>query len=271
MEATQVEEKNEQSGRTSFVRRSFTSSTTPIADPEAASAERDEAVPHAPTRFMSRRAVIGGTGMAAAALVCLVLAAGLPSGKRQSSGAAAAQAPALQERIRAAQTREQSLPSAKDAERALVLAQTDAASVAQLQNDYRHLTPGVAAADGRLDTARVDDLRRNLVPYFATSTPSSALGPWYLLAGDKDVFTGIGIPLGFDSGFRWIAQRPYLIDVDGRVRVTWLAIEAHPAPDQTPAVLAWGSADYDVRRKVFVDLRTGTTATGEALRLEVRG
>ncbi|WP_338675874.1 hypothetical protein V1460_25115 [Streptomyces sp. SCSIO 30461] len=35
------------------------------------------------------------------------------------------------------------------------------------------------------------------------------------------------------------------------------------------ALLAWARADYDLVRKSFVNIQTGTTATGEALKQEV--
>lgn len=269
MSSTQTEEKGEQAGKPAFVRRSFTSSQASTADsPQGASPE--DGSPQEQGPLMSRRAAIGGVGMGAAALLCFVLGAGFSGGEATVSDKTATEVFALQERVKAAQTKEESLPEATDAERGLVLAQNSADAVAQLQNDYRHLAPDVAAAGGRLDGSTATT-QRNLVPYFAPSVDQSALQPWYLLASDKDVPAGVGIPMSFESGFEWIAQRPYFIDSDSRVRVTWLAVETHPAKGQDPAVLAWARADYDLTRKTLFDVQSGTTATGEALRLEVKG
>lgn len=270
MASTQTGEKDEQAEKPAFVRRSFASSQASPAD-----SEQEAGGGHGGSQeqgaLMSRRAAIGGVGMGAAALLCFVLGAGLSGGEATISDRTATEVFALQEWVKAAQTKEESLPAAKDAERGLVLAQTSADAVAQLQNDYRHLAPEVAAAGGKLDGSSASTTQRNLVPYFAPSVDQSSLQPWFLLASDKDVPAGVGIPMSFDSGFEWVAQRPYLIDADSRVRVTWLAVETHPAEGQTPAVLAWARADYDLTRKTLFDVRSGTTATGEALRLEVKG
>lgn len=268
MASTQTEEKDEQAAKPAFVRRSFTSSGASTTEsPEGTDGGTGRTQEQGP--LMSRRAAISGVGMGAAALLCFVVGAGLSGGEATVSDKTAAEVFVLQERIKAAQTKEESLPAAKDAGRGLVLAQTSADSVAQLQDDYRHLAPEVSAAGGKLDGSSAATTQRNLVPYFAPSVDQSLLQPWYLLASDKDVSAGVGIPMSFDSGFTWIAQRPYFIDADSRVRVTWLAVESHPAQGQTPAVLAWARADYDLTRKTLFDVQTSTTAMGEALRLEV--
>lgn len=271
MASTQTGEQDGQAEKSAFVRRSFTSAPASTTGP--ARGPDDEATgPQAQGPPMSRRAAIGGVGMGAAALLCFVLGAGFSgSGEAKVSGRTATEVSALQERIKAAETKQEALPETTDAERGLVLAQTSADAVAQLQNDCRHLAPEVAASGGKLNGTSAATTQRNLVPYFAPSVDQSALQPWYLLAADKDAPAGVGIPMSFDSGFEWVAQRPYLIDADSRVRVTWLAVESHPAEGQTPAVLAWARADYDLTRKTLFDVQSGATATGEALRLEVKG
>ncbi|MGI8306947.1 hypothetical protein [Saccharopolyspora hattusasensis] len=176
----------------------------------------------------------------------------------------------LREQIQLAEAKTEALPGVKDVDRGLITAQISAGKIAELQNEYRHLTPNVAAADGKLDADATLSTRRNLTPYFTPSVDRSALEPWYLLASDKDVPKGVGIPMGFDSDFEWVAQRPYTINDDSTVRVTWLAVETRPAEGQTAAVLAWARADYDMTRKTFSNVETGTTVTGEALRLGVK-
>ncbi|MFI9629328.1 hypothetical protein [Streptomyces sp. NPDC052042] len=222
--------------------------------------------PRASGALMSRTAAIGGVAMGAAALLCFVLAVGFSGGETPVSEETSRQVFSLREQIRLAEA----LPDAKDAERALVMARTSAGQVAALQNDYRYLSPRVAAADGRLGTDAMMTTRRNLIPYFGPTVGRDSLAPWYLLASDKDVPEGIGIPMGFDSGFHWSAQTPFTVNDDGTVPVTWLAVETRPAAEQTPVVLAWARADYDTTRKTFVNLETGVTAPGEELRLEVK-
>ncbi|MFI1408698.1 hypothetical protein ACH4Y0_01975 [Streptomyces sp. NPDC020707] len=161
------------------------------------------------------------------------------------------------------------LPKADDAERGLTAALTAAGQVAKMQNDYRYLTPSVAADGGTLDTATSQSTLRNLIPYFAPSVHQADLGPRYLLAGDKDVAAGVGTPMGFSSGFEWVAQVPYLVN-DSTITVTWLAMETRTGAGERPVVLAWARADYDQVRKAFVNIQTGATATGEALRQEVK-
>ena len=268
MESTQTGEKGEADAKPAFVRRSFTAApTSPDAsgsEDETSSATLEQA------SLMSRRAAIGGVVMGAMALVCFVVGAGLSGGGAAVSDRTATEIFGLREQVRIAQVKAETLPDAKDAEHGLVLAQTSADAVAKLQNDYRHLAPDVAAASGSLAGTTAETTQRNLVPYFAPAVDQASLKPWYLLASDKDVPPGIGVPSSFDSGFKWVAQRPYYINADSQVRVTWLAVEAHPAAGQTPAVLAWASANYDLTRKTLFDVRSGTTATGEALRLEVK-
>ncbi|WP_340375750.1 hypothetical protein U5640_11765 [Streptomyces sp. SS7] len=186
------------------------------------------------------------------------------------SDTAAPEISSLQEQIRIAEAKTAALPKADDAERGLTAALTAAGEVAKLQNNYRYLTPSVAADGGMLDTATSQSTLRNLIPYFAPSVHQSNLGPWYLLASDKDVAAGVGIPMSFNSGFEWVAQVPYLVNDDSTITVTWLAMETRTGAGEKPAVLAWARADYDLVRKAFVNIQTGTTATGEALKQEVK-
>lgn len=267
MAATQIDESGEQAEKPARKTRFVASQSAEAAsDDDAGTAGRVEA----PGALMSRRAAIGGVGMGAAALLLFVVGAGLSGGEASVSEAKAQEVFELREQIRTEQTRADALPQPQDADRGLVTAQSSAEQIAGLQNDYRHLTPSVAAAGGKLDPAASEPTRRNLTPYFSPEVGQSALEPWYLLASDKDVPAGTGLPMSFDSGFEWVAQRPYSIDESGLIRVTWLAVETRPAEGQEPAVLAWARADYDMTRKTFSEVETGTTTTGEALRQEVK-
>jgi hypothetical protein len=220
--------------------------------------------------LMSRRAALAGVSMGAAALLCFVLAAGFSGNGSAASGETAQEVSALRKQIQLAREKADGLPAPKDAERGLVTAQESADQIAQLQNDYRYLTPSVAAAGGKLDANATSSTRRNLVPYFVPSVNQSALGPWYLLAGDKDIPSGAGNPMSFASGFTWVAQRPYTINDDGTARVTWLAVDTRPAAGQAAAVFAWARATFDLTRKTFLSVETGATTAGEAMRLEVK-
>lgn len=267
MAATQIDESGEQAEKPARKTRFVASPSAEAAsDDDAGTAGRVEAS----GALMSRRAAIGGVGMGAAALLLFVVGAGLSGGEASVSEAKAQEVFELREQIRTEQTRADALPQPQDADRGLVTAQSSAEQIAGLQNDYRHLTPSVAAAGGELDPAASEPTRRNLTPYFSPEVGQSALEPWYLLASDKDVPAGTGLPMSFDSGFEWVAQRPYSIDESGLIRVTWLAVETRPAEGQEPAVLAWARADYDMTRKTFSEVETGTTTTGEALRQEVK-
>lgn len=175
----------------------------------------------------------------------------------------------LRERIALAESREEALPDRTATERGLVTAQESAARVAELQNQYRVHSPAIGDNRGRLGKLG-DEVARDLAPYFTDGVDPVVLEPWYLLAGDTQVPAGSGLPTTFTSGFRWVAQPPYGIDQAGRVDLFWLALETNPASGVQPRVLAWAQADYDPVRKVFSDVRTGTTVRGETLRLEVR-
>ncbi|MCX5103418.1 hypothetical protein [Streptomyces sp. NBC_00439] len=214
--------------------------------------------------------LVAGVSMSVAALLCFALSAGLPGGQTTVSDEAVPKVSSLQAQIRTAHAKTAALPKANDAERGLTEALASAGQVATLQNGYRYLTPGVTASGGKLDAAASQSTLRNLIPYFAQSVHQPDLGPWYLLASDKDVAAGIGIPMSFDSGFAWVAQVPYLVNDDNTITATWLAMETRTGPGEKPAVLAWARADYDLVRKTFSDIQTGTTATGEALRQEVK-
>ncbi|WP_327357881.1 hypothetical protein [Streptomyces sp. NBC_01304] len=217
-----------------------------------------------------KRSLVAGVSMGVGALVCFVLSAGFSGGHSAVSDTAAPEISSLQEQIRTAEAKTAALPKADDAERGLAAALTAAGQVAKLQNDYRYLTPRVAADGGTLDMATPQSTLRNLTPYFAPSVHQPDLGPWYLLASDKDVAAGAGIPMSFDSGFKWVAQVPHLVNDDSTITVTWLAMETRTGAGERPAVLAWARADYDLVRRAFVNIQTGTTATGEALKQEVK-
>lgn len=219
--------------------------------------------------LMSPRAAISGVVMGAAALLCFFIGAGF-SGPGNVSKATAQQVSTLREQIKAVETKDEALPSAKDADRGLTDAQISADQVARFQNDYRSLTPAVAAAGGTIDDAKASGIRRNLVPYFAPTVDQASMQPWYLLAADKDVKPGASVPMSFRSGFEWVAQRPYLISENSNIEVTWLAMQNFGPEDQPRAVLAWVRADFELRTKTFSNLRSGTTTTGEALRQEVK-
>jgi hypothetical protein len=250
-------------------KKRFVTTPSKLDDPEPDGTVATKG-PDAAGALMSRPAAIGGVGMGAVALLCFVLAAGLSGSEATVSPATAHQIAALREQIQLVEAKVGSLPNPKDAARGLVTALRSANEVAQLQNDYRHLAPSAAAGGGTLDPSAIASTRQNLTPYFTPSVKQSALEPWYLLASDKDVSAGVGIPMSFDSGFEWAAQRPYTVNDDSTVRVTWLAVQTRPGKGRSAAVLAWARADFDMVREVFSNIQTGTTATGEALRLEAK-
>lgn len=221
-----------------------------------------------PAGGLRKRTLVAGVSMGVGALLCFVLSAGFSGGQSAVSDTAAPEISSLQEQIRIAEAKTAALPKADDAERGLTAALTAAGQVAKLQNDYRYLTPSVAADGGSLDTATSESTLRNLIPYFAPSVHQADLRPWYLLASDKEA--GVGIPMSFNSGFEWVAQVPYLVNDDSTITVTWLAMETRTGAGERPAVLAWARADYDQVRKAFVNIQAGTTATGEALKQEVK-
>ncbi|MEV0412429.1 hypothetical protein AB0I68_16895 [Streptomyces sp. NPDC050448] len=223
-----------------------------------------------PAGRLRKPTLAAGLSMGVGALLCFVLSAGISDGQSAVRGTAAPEVSSLQEQIRITEAKTAALPKADDAERGLTAALTAAGQVAKLQNDYRYLTPNLAANGGKLDPATSQSTLRNLIPYFAPSVHQGDLGPWYLLAGDKDVPAGVGIPMSFDSGFEWAGQVPYLVNDDGTIAVTWLAMETRTGAGEKPAVLAWARADYDLVRNAFVNIQTGTTATGEALEQKVK-
>ncbi|MFJ9900608.1 hypothetical protein ACIQPR_45505 [Streptomyces sp. NPDC091280] len=218
-----------------------------------------------PAGGLRKRTLVAGVSMGVGALLCFALSAGFSGGQSAVSDTAAPEISSLQEQIRITEAKTAALPKADDAERGLTAALTAAGQVATLQNDYRYLTPSVAADGGTLDTTL-----RNLIPYFVPSVHQADLGPWYLLASDKDVAAGVGIPMSFNSGFAWAAQVPYLVNDDSTITVTWLAMETGTGAGEKPEVLAWARADYDLVRTAFVNIQTGTTVTGEALKQEVK-
>src|SRR5699024_10229815 len=262
MASTRIDESE---GRTEATRRRrFVSAPSAVTQNQTSSSgesipagqeEQDQEPEQGP--LMSRRAAIGGVGMGAAALVCFVLGMG-SGGPAGVSRETADEVFALQDEIRDVQITEETLPESKDADRGLVTAQTSADQIAKLQNQYRILTGDIAAAGGKIDQGAVQRIQRGLIPYFAPSVDQSALTPWYLLASDKDAPKGTGLAMSFDSGFRWVAQRPYLVSENSTVMVTWLAVQTHAPKGQEPAVLAWSRAEYDLVRKTFINLETGT-------------
>ncbi|MFC9756689.1 hypothetical protein [Streptomyces sp. NPDC056921] len=237
------------------------------------SAPTCENVPEQMTRTdgLHTTTLVAGASMGVAALLCFALSAGFSGGKATGSHEAVPKVSSLQAQIRTAEAKSAALPKAEDAERALTGALTAANQIAKLQNDYRYLTPGMTASGGKLDAGASQSTLRNLLPYFAPAVHQSDLGPWYLLASDKDVAADIGIPMSFPSGFEWLAQVPCLVNDDNTITVTWLAMETRTGEDGKPAVLAWARAHYDLVRKTFSKIQTGTTVTGEALRQGVKG
>lgn len=223
-----------------------------------------------PAGGLRKRTLVAGVSMGVGALLCFVLSAGFSGDQSSVSDTAGPKISSLQEEIRITEAKTAALAKSDDTEHGLTAALTAAGQVAKLQNDYRYLTPSVAADGGSLDTATSESTLRNLFPYFAPSVHQADLGPWYLLASDKDVAAGVGIPMSFNSGFEWVAQVPYLVNDDSTITVTWLAMETRTGAGEWPAVLAWALADYDQVRKAFVNIQTGTTATGEALKREVK-
>ncbi|MFK0154237.1 hypothetical protein ACIQVK_19455 [Streptomyces sp. NPDC090493] len=81
---------------------------------------------------------------------------------------------------------------------------------------------------------------------------------------------GVGIPMSFNSGFERAGQVPYLVNDDSTITVTWLAMETEAGAGERPALAARARTDFDLVRKAFVNIQTGTPATGEALEQEVR-
>lgn len=223
-----------------------------------------------PAGGLSKRTLVAGVSMVVGALLCFVLSAGFSGGQSGVSDTAASEISSLREQIRTTEAKTATLPKVDDAKRGLTAALTAAGQVAKLQNDYRYLTPSVAADGGTLVTATSQSTLRNLIPYFAPSVHQADLGPWYLLGSDKDAAAGVGIPMSFSSGFEWAAQVPYLVNDDSTITVTWLAMETRTGAGERPSVLAWARADYDLVRKAFVNIQTGTTATGELLKQEVK-
>lgn len=251
-----------------FRRRVF---VTPSSRQVPPGVEDDEAADQAEPEELGTRTVVVGVVMVVISLVCFVLVIGSSgsSGEVRLSDADAKEIFSLREDIKAAEVAAEELPEPKDAERGLVIALQSASRIAKLQNDYRSLTPEVAEADGDLDPAATARTRQELTPYFTPSVDAGVTHPWYLLASDASVAAGIGIPSSFDSGFTWVVDVPTTIGTDGLVPVTWRAIETNPGEGQEPAVLAWVSADYDITRSTFSDIRQGTTVQGAARELEV--
>lgn len=249
-------------------RRRFESS----ASTEALGGDHDSPEP-APGRArpLRKAIVIPSALMAIAAIACFVAAGAVTASKGPAtvSDADAEEIFDLRSRIQLAEATQEALPNAADSERALVTAHDAAISVASLQNDYRILTPSVRS--GSLPQDAAFGTRQALGPYFAPDVDPAILDPWYLLASDAEVPLATGLPMTFRSGFTWSAQSPYSIDEEGRVKVTWLATETSPAEGAPPRVLAWAQADYEMTRKVFMNVRVGTTTTGAAEQMMASG
>lgn len=173
----------------------------------------------------------------------------------------------LRSGIETAEAQRESLPRVDEVERMLVNALQAGVDVAQLQNDYRSLTPAVAANRGRLEADRSEGIRRQLSPHFDDSVDPELLNPWYLLSSDSTAGAGIGIPQSFHSGFAWYAQVPTTIELDSNIAVTWVA---RATSGDTTTVLAWARANYDPTRQVFTDLTTVTTTAGALRGMEVQ-
>lgn len=220
--------------------------------------------------LMSPKAAISGVGMLALAAVLFVVGSVLGGGSAGVSEETEQEAFDLNERITTANVQADALPAVEDVEDALAQVQIAADQVAGLQNDYRALTPA-AAETGALDEEAVSSSLRTLVPLFSPNVDQSVLRPWYLLASDAEVPAGTGLPMGFDSGFQWVAQVPYGIEADSSITVTWLAVQTRTGEGEEPAVLAWAQATYDMKRGTFSEVTRGTTSTGHALALEVDG
>lgn len=233
--------------------------------------ESDPVEPEATGHRLTRRSGLLAAGTAVVAVAVLVLAAGFAGGTGQVRAADEKKAFSLREQIKQVESRADSLPESKDAQRGLTRAFEQAEQVERLQNDYRSLTPEATGAGGRLPGERTAGMRRNLVPLFAPSEDATAVEPWYLMARDKDADLGVGTPADFDSDFEWETQVPATVSDEGTIVVVWLAKERASATDADPRVLAWTRAEYDLDRQVFFDVETATTTPGEALALEVKG
>lgn len=222
-----------------------------------------------PAGGLRKRTLVAAVGMGAGALVCFVRSAGFSGGRNAVNGRAAPEISSLREQIRNTEAKTAALPKTDDAERGLTAALTAAGQAEKLQNDYRYVTPGMTAGGGTLDTATAQSTLRSLIPCFAPSVHRVDLGPWYLLASGKDVAADVGVPMSFGSGFEWVAQVSCLVHDASTITVTWLAMETGTGAGGMAAVPAWARADYDLVRKAFLDIQTGTTATGDALKQEV--
>ncbi|MFK0154238.1 hypothetical protein ACIQVK_19460 [Streptomyces sp. NPDC090493] len=116
---------------------------------------------------LPERPLVADVSMGGDALVRFIRSAGFSGGQSAVSGRAAPKVFFLQEPIRTTGAKTTALPRADDAERGLTAAQTAAGQVSKLQNDYRCLTPSVAADGGSLDTATSQPTLRNLILCFA--------------------------------------------------------------------------------------------------------
>lgn len=141
-------------------------------------------------------------------------------------------------------------------ERALAAAQVAATSVADLQNDYRFLTPRIAK-EGLAGNDRAAIIAGNLRGHLTAGQMPALADPWYLLASDAQAPTGIGLPATFASGFSWRPTGVYRMDEAGLVPVIWLATGTDGQ------LLAWASGRYDPVRSAFGQMTLGYTQAGQ--------
>lgn len=175
----------------------------------------------------------------------------------------------LHDDVAAVKEERASLPDAKSGDRDLVKALDAANDVADVQNSSRPMVKFVDD-DGALDEDKASDVSGSMRPLIDPKGSSQrALSPWYFLDSDQKVPAGIGISETFGSGVEWQTQAPTLINADGSIDVTWLAVQTKTADDRDPEVLAWAEGTYDSTRQVFTDVRVGTTTTGAALEKKV--
>lgn len=251
-------------------RKRFESSLVPAPELEVVEETPKKQSPWTRLVTSRRYTTIVSAGLLVAALGGFIGAAQISSakGSAEVSATDTQRIFELQSQIQSTRAKTSGLPDARTGERSLVTALQASNDVAALQNDYRILA-GKVDEDGRLAGEETFAGSRGLSPYFVQSIDEKVLQPWYLLSSDATVPVGTGLAQDFRSGFTWVAQVPHGIDESGRVNVTWLALQTSPPAGQSPQVLAWAQADYDIVRRVFLDVRFGTSVQGEQQRLQV--
>lgn len=243
--------------RSAYAERVYGSSTT-AAPPE-------QKAPRGP--LFSRKQLI-------AAAVPLVMAIGLFAaggvieGGRPEVGPTQEQKSvlfSLQDESREYEALTAGLPKAYDVERALLSSREAAQQVASLQESYGFFTQRVAESGGKLEQGTGAGVSRDLSPYFGQKSVEVGKSPWYLLESDAERGEGSGLVKTFTSGYTWSPLDPQIVDPSGRVGMTWVATERWAPKGQEPRILAWASAEYDVLRRTFEDLKVAHTQTGQAL------